>query len=44
MDAPEKVVQRGRGDRPPVLLRFHFVDSAISVENAALFRTTEQAP
>lgn len=42
MDWPAKVLQRGRGDRPPVL-RFHFIDSAISVENAALFRTTEQA-
>jgi hypothetical protein len=41
IDSPAKIVQRGRGDHPPVL-RFHFIDSAISVENAALFRTTEQ--
>jgi hypothetical protein len=40
MDAPARVLQRGRGDRPPVL-RFHFIDSAVSVETAALFRTTE---
>jgi hypothetical protein len=40
MDAPARVLQRGRGERPPVL-RFHFIDSAISVESAALFRTTE---
>jgi hypothetical protein len=41
MDSPVRIIQRGKGDRPPVL-RFHFIDSAISVENAALFRTTEQ--
>jgi hypothetical protein len=41
MDAPARIIQRGKGERPPVL-RFHFIDSAISVENAALFRTTEQ--
>jgi hypothetical protein len=40
MDAPARVLQRGRGERPPVL-RFHFIDSAISVETAGLFRTTE---
>ena len=40
MDAPARVLQRGRGERPPVL-RFHFIDSAVSVETAALFRTTE---
>jgi hypothetical protein len=40
MDAPARVLQRGRGDRPPVL-RFHFIDSAVSVESAGLFRTTE---
>jgi hypothetical protein len=44
MDSPVRVVQRGKGDRPPVL-RFHFIDSAISAETAALFRTTgELAP
>jgi len=37
------VLQRGRGEHPPVL-RFHFIDSAVSAENAALFRTTESSP
>jgi hypothetical protein len=41
MDSPARVVQRGRGERPPVL-RFRLIDSAVSVETAALFRTTEQ--
>jgi len=43
MDAPARVLQRGRGEHPPVL-RFHFIDSAVSAENAALFRTTESSP
>jgi hypothetical protein len=43
MDSVVKVLQRGRGDRPPVL-RFNFVDSAVSLETAALFRTTTTEP
>jgi hypothetical protein len=43
MDSPAKVIQRGKGARPP-MLRFHFIDSAISAETTALFRTTESEP
>jgi len=40
MDSSVKVVQRGRGDRPPVL-RFNFVDSAVSLESATLVHPLE---